>query len=378
MLDTARHFFPVHDIKRTLDAMSWVKLNMFHWHASDSQSFPISTVEYPEVAEKGAHSLDQIYSPQDIQDVVSYAAARGIDVLMEIDVPGHAAAIAESHPEHIACAHATPWNDYGAEPPAGQIRIASAESVKFTMSLLASIAKRLPSKFFSTGGDEVNMDCYGIDLQTQTDLEASGRTLEQALEGFTRETHSTLASLGKTAVVWEEMALEHDVELRNDTVVIVWTSSKKATAVAAKNLRIVHAPSDYFYLDCGAGGWVGNDPFRSGTCEPFKSWQRAYTFDPLVNLTEAQQFLVLGGQQQMWTEQTSAENLDSIAWPRAAVAAEVFWTGAMLPDGSPRNVTEALPRLHDIRYRMVQRGVRAIPLQPEWCALRPNACDADA
>ena len=135
------------------------------------------------------------------------------------------AAIAESHPEHIACAHASPWNDYGAEPPAGQIRITSAESVKFTMSLLASIAKRLPSKFFSTGGDEVNMDCYSIDSQTQADLEASGRTLEQALDSFTREAHSTLASLGKTPVVWEEMVLEHDIELRNDTVVMSVTLS---------------------------------------------------------------------------------------------------------------------------------------------------------
>ena len=70
--------------------------------------------------------------------------------------------------------------------------------------------------------------------------------------------------------------------------------------------------------------------------------------------------------------------MDSIIWPRAASSAEVFWTGATLPDGTPRNGTSALPRLHDLRFRMVQRGVRAIPLQPLWCALRPELCNLNS
>jgi hexosaminidase len=81
---------------------------------------------------------------------------------------------------------------------------------------------------------------------------------------------------------------------------------------------------------------------------------------------------VLGGEQLLWTEQSGPQNLDSIVWPRAAASAEVFWTG---PGG---NGSQALPRLHDVSYRMVQRGVRAIHLQPEWCALRPFACDLTA
>lgn len=81
------------------------------------------------------------------------------------------------------------------------------------------------------------------------------------------------------------------------------------------------------------------------------------------------------GQQLLWTEQSSPTNLDSIVWPRAATSAEVFWTGANFPDGSPRNVETALPRLHDFRFRMVQRGIGAIALQPLWCAIRPGLCD---
>ncbi|KAF8073497.1 glycoside hydrolase superfamily [Lyophyllum atratum] len=171
------------------------------------------------------------------------------------------------------------------------------------------------------------------------------------------------------------MVLEHNLTLSKNTIVMVWISSQHAAAVTAKNFRIVHAPSDYFYLDCGAGEWLGNDPSGNSWCDPFKTWQKSYTFDPMANLTAAEKPLVLGGQQLLWTEQSSPENLDSIVWPRAASSAEVFWTGAKLPDGTARNVDAALPRLHDLRYRMVRRGVRAIALQPHYCALRPGVCD---
>lgn len=294
---------------------------------------------------------------------------------MEFDNPGHTAIISASHPEHIACALNEPWNPFSGEPPAGQLRIASSATTNFTASFLSAIAKTLPSSLFHTGGDEINTNCYTNDSQTQADLKNSGRTLEQALNVFTQATHSSLMDVGKNTVVWEEMALEHNVTLSNETAVMVWISSQHAAAVASKGLKIIHAPNDYFYLDCGAGAWLGNSPTANSGCD-FRSWQKAYTFDPLANLTAAQHSLVLGGQQLLWAEQSGPENVDSIAWPRAASSAEVFWTGPSLPDGSPRNVGSALPRMHDIRFRMVQRGVRAIRLQPMWCVLRPGQCDS--
>ncbi|KAJ7600334.1 glycoside hydrolase family 20 protein [Mycena floridula] len=378
MLDTARNFFPVPDIKRTLDAMSWVKMSTLHWHAVDSQSFPLGVAEFPELSQKGAYSADEIYSPADVQEIVTYAASRGIDVLLEIDTPGHTAVIAQSHPEHIACSLAKPWSSFANEPPAGQLRLASPATVNFTAGLIAAVARTIPSKLFSTGGDELNTNCYVHDAQTQADLKASGQTLEQALNVFVQATHEALAGVGKTPVVWEEMVLEHNLTLSVDTLVMVWISSANAAAVAAKKFRIVHAPSDYFYLDCGAGEWIGDTPTSNSWCDPFKSWQKSYTFDPLASLTTSQHSLVMGGQQLLWTEQSSPENLDSIVWPRAASSAEVFWTGPTLPDGTARNVSSALPRLHDLRYRMVKRGVRAIALQPHWCALRPGICDLNS
>ncbi|RPD56093.1 beta-hexosaminidase [Lentinus tigrinus ALCF2SS1-7] len=371
MLDTSRNFFSVSDIKRTLDAMTMVKMSQFHWHVSDSQSFPLEVPGYTELASKGAYDPSMIYSPSDVKDIVDYAGARGIDVVVEIDTPGHTSIISAAHPEHIACPIASPWSDFAAEPPSGQLRLASASTTNFTAGLLSAVAKMFPSTIMSTGGDEVNANCYEQDAETQADLKATGRTLEQALDVFTQHTHGAIIAEGKTPAVWEEMVLDHNITLSNETIVLVWISSANAAAVAEKNFRLVHGPSDYFYLDCGAGEWIGKDVGNSW-CDPFKTWQKAYTFDPQANISESQAHLVLGGEQLLWAEQSGPENLDPIVWPRAATSAEVFWSG---PGGDSN---EALPRLHDIAFRMRQRGIQAIQLQPMWCALRPGLCNIDS
>ncbi|XP_006455958.1 hypothetical protein AGABI2DRAFT_188060 [Agaricus bisporus var. bisporus H97] len=360
------------DIKRTLDAMSWVKINHFHWHVVDSQSFPIVVPGFEEISQKGAYSSSKIYTPDDVEDIVQYAAARGIDVMVEIDTPGHTSVISKSHPEHIACPESTPWSRFAGEPPAGQLRLATPSTVNFTANLIGAVSSMFPSKLFHTGGDEINTNCYDQDEQTQMDLNSQGKTFEQALDAFTQATHSVLVEEGKTPVVWEEMALEHQVQLRNNTIVLVWISSQHVGAVAQKGFKIIHAASDFFYLDCGAGGWIGDNVDGDSSCGVYKTWQRAYSFNPVAGLESDQEDLILGGQQLLWAEQSGPSNLDSIAWPRSASSAELFWSG---PGG---DVKTALPRLHETGFRFVQRGVNAIPLQPEWCALRPNACDAGA
>ncbi|KAI0754520.1 N-acetylhexosaminidase [Daedaleopsis nitida] len=371
MLDTSRNFFSVSDIKRTLAAMSMVKMSQFHWHVTDSQSFPLVVPGFTELSSQGAYDSSMVYTPSDVKEIVDYAGARGIDVMVEIDTPGHTAIISAAHPEHIACPQASPWTSFANEPPAGQLRLASPATTNFTAEMLAAVARIFPSTLMSTGGDELNTNCYAQDPETQADLKASGRTIEQALDVFTQQTHAAIRAEGKTPAVWEEMVLDHNVTLSNDTVVLVWISSMNAAAVAQKNFRIVHGPSDYFYLDCGAGEWIGKDVANSW-CDPFKTWQKAYTFDPQANISESRAHLVLGGQQLLWTEQSGPENLDSIVWPRAATSAEVFWSG---PGGDSN---AALPRLHDVAFRMRQRGIQAIPLQPMWCALRPGACNIDS
>ncbi|EIW52416.1 N-acetylhexosaminidase [Trametes versicolor FP-101664 SS1] len=372
MLDTARNYFPISDIKRTLDAMSWVKINQFHWHVVDSQSFPLEIPGFTDLADKGAYSSSQTYSLADVRDIVSYAGARGIDVMVEIDTPGHTAVIAQAHPDFVACAEATPWASFANEPPAGQLRFVNATVTSYIADLFVAAAKMFPSTLFSTGGDELNTNCYAADTPTQAALNASGSTLEEALNVFTQKTHQALEAKGKTPVVWEEMVLVHNVTLSKDTPVLVWISSDNVKAVAQAGHKLIHAASDYFYLDCGGGGWVGDFPSGNSWCDPFKTWQRSYSFDPVANLTAAESKLVLGGQHLLWTEQSGPQNLDPVVWPRAASSAELFWSG---PGG---NISAALPRIHDLAYRFRQRGVNAIALQPEWCALRAGACDIDA
>lgn len=125
--------------------------------------------------------------------------------------------------------------------------------------------------------------------------------------------HSALRESGKTPIVWQEMVLTHDLPLENDTIVMVWISSQDVQKVVEKNFRVIHAASDYFYLDCGTGGWLGNT-ISTSWCDPYKTWQKAYSFDPYLNVPPEQQHLILGGEALLWSEQADSMNLDSLAW----------------------------------------------------------------
>ncbi|CAK9786847.1 putative beta-hexosaminidase precursor [Cutaneotrichosporon oleaginosum] len=365
LLDTSRHFFPLPSLRAMLDAMAAVKLNVFHWHVTDSNSWPLDLSALPELV-RGAYSSQQIYSEDDVRELVTYAGERGIDVVLEIDTPGHTASIGESHPDFIACLNA-PWKDNANQPPAGQLRFADDAVVDYTTAIFTAAAELLSSAYFGTGGDELNLRCMRDDGPTQATLKEKGWTLEDALLQFTNRTHAVLLKKGLTPIVWQEMVLDHgDLKLSVDTVVEVWLSSAHTRAVLDKGFRVVHAASDFFYLDCGHGGWL--PPGGNSWCDPFKPWTKMLSFDPYANVADYQRHLVLGGQVSLWAEQTDDANLESVMWPRAAASAELWWSGG------PGDTINALPRMHDMRYRLLGRGVRAAPLQPEWCALRAGAC----
>ncbi|KAJ3475304.1 hypothetical protein NLI96_g11923 [Meripilus lineatus] len=375
--DTSRNFYPIADILRTLDAMSWVKLNILYWHIIDSQSFPLEVEAFPELSAKGAYSSEEVYSLKDVDTIVKYANARGIDVIMvELDSPGHTTAVSFAHPEHVACANKSPWSRYASEPPAGQLRIASNQTVAFVKDMFGSVAKRLPGRMMSSGGDEVNLACWEEDEETSEELRAKNQTIAEALNVFVEEVQGELKENGKTPFIKSDMILTHNVPVTNDTVAVVWQSSEDAVRMAQRGIRFIHQPSNFFYLDCRGGEWLGNDVLGNSWCDPFKTWQRAYSFDPHANLTTEETRLVLGGQMPLWSEQSSGENLDSIVWPRLGAGAEVFWTGEVLPDEvNATSGGNAFLRLNELRYRLVDRNVRAIALQPKWCVLRPGECD---
>jgi hexosaminidase len=143
-------------------------------HITDSNSWPLDLASHPELAKYGAYSPAQKYSESDIKQIITHAGEvsssihkvgkeadekRGIDVVLEIDTPGHTASIAESHPELIACFEKSPWSTYSHQPPPGQLRFASEAATEFTKAIFESTLDLIQSQYFGTGGDEINEKC---------------------------------------------------------------------------------------------------------------------------------------------------------------------------------------------------------------------------
>lgn len=216
-----------------------------------------------------AYGQHQIYSQKDIKDLVAFANRHGIEVALEIDTcafllstfgpteqlsrPGHTESLAWSHSELVACSRMD-WQKYAVQPPAGQLRIADPRATELITSIYDEVTQLLPGNFFVTGGDEVNRACYIEDQATQALLQTQGRTLDEALQDFTLASHTTISANGKTPVIWEESALE--LSLAETVVAIAWKGSSTFKKLLNAGRRVIQASSDYFYLDCGMGGWV--------------------------------------------------------------------------------------------------------------------------
>ncbi len=132
---------------------------------TDSTAWPLYLGAYPELAQQGAYSPDQVYTEGDVQYIVALAASYGIDVVVEIDVPGHTASIGASHPEHVAC-YETDWTIDAVEPPSGQLRFANAVTTNFTTGIFDALLPNLKSSYVNHGGDEINKACYVSDELT--------------------------------------------------------------------------------------------------------------------------------------------------------------------------------------------------------------------
>ncbi|KAG0144727.1 hypothetical protein CROQUDRAFT_134216 [Cronartium quercuum f. sp. fusiforme G11] len=155
LLDTSRNYYPIPDLLRTIEVMSWSKLSTFHWHIVDAQSWPLEIPHLPDLSKKGAYSNKEIYTINDVKNVIEFANSLGIDVMIEIDSPGHTSIIGESFVDLIACKDFQPWNLFAAEPPAGQLRIADENALELIESIYGFVCDQFPGTLFSSGGDEV-------------------------------------------------------------------------------------------------------------------------------------------------------------------------------------------------------------------------------
>ena len=399
-LDIARNVFGPNDVKRTLDAMATAKFSRMHIHATDSQSWPIVIPSFPTLASEGAYQPYLVWSPTDLAEVQQYGLERGISVFIEIDMPGHTASIAHAFPDLIAAFNEFDWDTFAGEPPSGQLKLNSTAVDTFIEDLLADLLPRVSpyTSYFHTGGDEVNSNVYLLDENVGSN---DSSVLQPLIQKFVSHAQSLVQDAGLHPIAWEEMLLDWNLTMTPansstglDTLIQVWESPADLLLVLQRGYRAIFGDYTEWYLDCGHGQWL--NPYPSGFsppgipvntsggvptqivqpyvdyCDPLKNWRHIYVYDPLVNITEDLQPLIVGGEVHMWSEQVDATSMDGIIWPRAASAAEVLWSGPQNASG----LVDATPRLGEWRERVVlDHGVPSGTVTMDICLMGETNCE---
>ncbi|VEN39882.1 unnamed protein product [Callosobruchus maculatus] len=386
MVDTSRNFMSIETLKRVLVAMAASKLNVFHWHITDSQSFPLVVPGYPEFSRTGSYSPDMTYSPEEVRGLVEFARLRGIRVLLEVDTPAHAGNGWTWGPkaglgELAVCVNEKPWNIYCGEPPCGQLNPDNPA----VYTVLENLYKYLldlsgEREIFHIGGDEVNLECWAQHLQKN--VVANNYTDLHDLWGdFTLKAISRLQQAnGGTkiphVIVWSSKLSQRPYISKyldkSNVVVQSWGASQWTDTpdLIADGYRVILSHVDAWYLDCGFGRWRETG---EAACDPYRPWQTVYSHRPWqqFHLPKNQ---IMGGEVCLWSEQVDESSLDARLWPRAAAFAERVWTDPQL-DLATFNIHEDVyTRLNTHRDRLVARGIGAEALWPQWCSQNPGMC----
>lgn len=310
MLDVSRHWMPVEVVKRNLDAMAAVKLNVFHWHLSDDQGFRVESLRFPKLQQLGSDG--NFYTRQQVGEILAYAAARGIRVVPEFDIPGHTTAWFVGYPD-LASAPGPyrierTWGIF--QPTIDPTR---EEVYRFLDAFIGEMAALFPDPFFHIGGDEVDDTQWKNSAPIQAFARAHNLATSLELHAyFNRRLQQLVRKHGKTMVGWDEVLAPG---LAPDTVIQSWRGQEALAEAARKGHRGIL--SFGYYLD------------------HLKPTSFHYSIDPLAGagaLDADQAARILGGEACMWAEYVSPETVDSRIWPRMAAIAERLW--------SPREVTD--------------------------------------
>ncbi|WP_348268586.1 beta-N-acetylhexosaminidase [Edaphobacter sp. DSM 109919] len=310
MIDCGRHFEPMDVLKRTLDGMAAVKLNVFHWHLTEDQGFRIESKLYPRLTAVGSDGL--YYTQQDARELVSYARARGIRVVPEFEMPGHSTAWQVAYPKLASGNPPTSIRrdfgvaDYELDPT-------REETYQFIARFLGEMATIFPDPYMHIGGDETPAPDWKTNPRIVAFMHAHHLKDNAALQAyFNTRVLKILTGLHKHMVGWDEIL---NPALPKDVVIQSWRGEASLAQGAEQGYQgILSAP---YYLDAmkPAGTHYLADPLPSSS-----------------SLQPQQRKLVLGGEICMWAEQLYAGTIDSRVWPRSAAIAERFW--------SPENITD--------------------------------------
>ncbi len=342
MIDACRHWMPVEVIKRNLDAMAALKLNVLHWHLSEDQGFRVESKAFPRLQQMGSDGL--YYTQAQIRDVVGYARERGIRVVPEFDMPGHTTAWFVGYPELAAGP-----GPYEIERSWGVFRPTmdpTRESVyKFLGRFIGEMATLFPDPYFHIGGDEVEGKQWQESAEIAAFKAKHGLKTNDDLQAyFNNRLLAILRKNGKKMVGWDEI---FHPDLPKDIVVQSWRGSASLSDGASKGYQGILSAG--YYLD------------------HIRTAAYHYGIDPLGGkasaLPDDAKARILGGEACMWAEYVSAETVDSRIWPRAAALAERWWSPADVKD-----VTDMYRRMDIVSQRLEWLGIhhrseRALMLQ---------------
>lgn len=330
MIDCARHFEPIDVIKRTLDAMAAVKMNVFHWHLTDDQGFRIESRRFPELTAKGSDGL--FYTQEQAREIVQYARDRGIRVLPEFETPGHSTAWLMSHPE---LGSGDPPKGIRREFGIADYALDPTREETYTMiaSFLGEMAEIFPDPYMHIGGDETKAPDWKSNPRIRSFMKAHDLEDSGALQAyFNQRLLKILTGLNKRMEGWDEIL---NPALPKDVVVQSWRGEESLIKGAKQGYQgVLSAP---YYLDA------------------MRSAGQHYMSDPLpstADLTPEQRKLILGGEVCMWAEQLNERTIDSRVWPRTAAMAERFWSPEQV-----RDVDDMYRRLDAVSIELESLGL---------------------
>lgn len=342
-VDTSRNFYSVATLKRNINAMAMVKMNRFHWHISDSQAFPFLLKSHPDLALHSAYSMDQVYTTDDVKSIIQYGKLRGVQVYIEIDMPGH---IGEGFAyKNLTSCFGHTLEDYcKLSKPCGQLD----PSVDEVYSVLEDIFKEIYDlhdgeiDMAHLGGDEVFFECWNSSSKLQEMMKAKGwdneknegfmevwgyfqqNVIEKLYRAYGRKVPIFLWSSSLTKMPYLNEFLD-----KERTVVQMWTTknSPEIKEVLENGFNIIISNNDVLYLDCGFGTWTID---ALDWCTPYHTWIKVYE-NRLENIA-GDEFIdqVLGAEAAIWSEQISDYDLDGRIWPRLSAFAERLWSGELV------------------------------------------------
>ena len=332
MLEPSRHWMPPEVIKRNLDAMAAVKLNVMHFHLSDDQGFRVESKRYPKLQELGSDG--HYYTQEQIRQIVAYARELGIRVVPEFDIPGHTTAWLAAYPELAAAPG--PYQierKWGVLDPC--MDPTNEEVYRHLDGFIGEMAGIFPDEYFHIGGDEVNGRQWNANPRIQAFLRAHNmKGVEDLQAYFNRRVQAIVAGHGKKMIGWDEILRP---DLPKDVMVQSWRGQKSLAAAAEQGYSGIL--SSGYYLDL------------------MRHADEHYLVDPIAgetaSLTDEQKRRILGGEACMWSELVTPENVDSRIWPRMAAIAERFWS----PAGA-RDVDSMYRRLEFVSRKLDWAGAQ--------------------